>query len=497
MDNVKSKDNKVFFISLVFTIIIVLWGIIGQESFGNFANSLLNFLTNNFGWLYLISMLSFVIFTICIAFSKYGNVKLGPDDSEPEFSDASWFAMLFGAGMGIGLVFWGVAEPLSHFVNPPSGLEPGSIAAADFAIKASYMHWGFHPWANYSIIGLALAYFQFRKNAPGLISSIFIPLFGEERINGPIGKIIDIFAVFATVAGVATSLGLGTLQINSGLNYLFKIPETSLVQIIIIAAITVIAIWTAVSGIDKGIKILGDINLYLACGLLILVIILGPTLPIINNFTNGMGLYINDFFKDSLNISAFGDNSWVNGWRIFYWAWWIAWAPFVGSFIARISKGRTIREFIIGVIIVPALVSIVWFAAFGSLGLNLTDSMGLEALSEAAKLPETALFKILEYYPLTGILSFITVILLCTFFITSSNSATFVLGMFTSQGDLNPANNKKFLWGIVQALLATALLLAGGLEALQTASVAAAFPFIFVMLLAMVSILKALKQEKI
>ncbi|MFS8542150.1 MAG: BCCT family transporter, partial [Tissierellales bacterium] len=297
----KSKDNKVFLISLVFTIIIVLWGIIGQESFGNFANSLLNFLTNNFGWLYLISMLSFVIFAICIAFSKYGNVKLGPDDSEPEFSDASWFAMLFGAGMGIGLVFWGVAEPLSHFVNPPSGLEPGSIAAADFAIKASYMHWGFHPWANYSIIGLALAYFQFRKNAPGLISSIFIPLFGEERINGPIGKIIDIFAVFATVAGVATSLGLGTLQINSGLNYLFKIPETSLVQIIIIAAITVITIWTAVSGINKGIKILGDINLYLACGLLILVIILGPTLPIINNFTNGMGLYINDFFRDSLN----------------------------------------------------------------------------------------------------------------------------------------------------------------------------------------------------
>lgn len=496
MNNIKEKGNRVFYISLIISVSIVLWGIVGQNSFANFANSLLGFLTNNFGWAYLISMLIFVVFAIILAFSKYGNLKLGPDDSEPEYSNASWFAMLFGAGMGIGLVFWGVAEPLSHFVAP-LGLEPGSTDAANFAMKASFMHWGFHPWANYSIIGLALAYFQFRKEKPGLISSIFIPLFGEERVNGPIGKLIDILAVFATVAGVATSLGLGTLQINSGLNYLFNIPETALIQIIIILIITVITIWTAVSGIDKGIKILGDINLYIASGLLILVIILGPTLAIINNFTNGFGLYINDFIKDSLSINAFGDNSWVNSWRIFYWAWWIAWAPFVGSFIARISKGRTIKEFVGGVILAPALVSIIWFAAFGSLGLNLSDTVGLDALSQAAQLPETALFKVFEYYPLTNILSFITVILLTTFFITSSNSATFVLGMFTSNGDLNPTNSKKFLWGVVQALLATALLLSGGLEALQTASVAAAFPFIFVMLLAMVSLIKAFRKENI
>lgn len=496
MNNMKQNDNRVFHISLIISILIVLWGIIGQSSFANFANSLLGFLTNNFGWAYLISMLIFVVFAIILAFSKYGNLKLGPDDSEPEYSNASWFAMLFGAGMGIGLVFWGVAEPLSHFVAPP-GMEAGSVEAADFAMKSSFMHWGFHPWANYSIIGLALAYFQFRKDKPGLISSIFIPLLGEERVNGPIGKLIDILAVFATVAGVATSLGLGTLQINSGLNYLFNIPETALIQILIILIITVITIWTAVSGIDKGIKILGDINLYIASGLLILVIILGPTLAIINNFTNGLGLYISDFIKDSLSISAFGDNSWVNNWRIFYWAWWIAWAPFVGSFIARISKGRTIKEFVGGVILAPALVSIVWFAAFGSLGLNLTDVVGLDTLSQAAQFPETALFKVFEYYPLTNILSFITVILLTTFFITSSNSATFVLGMFTSNGDLNPTNSKKFLWGVVQALLATALLLSGGLEALQTASVAAAFPFIFVMLLAMVSLMKAFRKENI
>ena len=496
MKSAGKKDNKVFYISLVLTIAIVLWGIIGKVSFASFANSLLNFLTTNFGWLYLISMLIFVIFAIAIAFSKYGNIKLGPDDSKPEFSNASWFAMLFGAGMGIGLVFWGVAEPISHFVNPV-GSEPGSMEAVNFAMKSSFMHWGFHPWANYAIIGLALAYFQFRKDKPGLISSIFIPLFGEERVNGPIGKLIDILAVFATVAGVATSLGLGTLQINSGLNYIFNIPETALVQIVIIVVITVITIWTAVSGLDKGIKVLGDINLYLAFGLMVLVIILGPTLPIINNFTNGLGLYINDFFKDSLGISAFGDNSWLNGWRIFYWAWWIAWAPFVGSFIARISKGRTVKEFIMGVIVVPAIVSVVWFAAFGSLGLNLVDELGIEGLKAAAELPETALFKVMEYYPLGSVLSIITVTLLCTFFITSSNSATFVLGMFTSNGNLNPSTGKKYLWGIAQALLAMSLLLAGGLEALQTASVAAAFPFVFIMILAMVSLMKAFKKENI
>ncbi len=496
MKNSAKKDNRVFFISLILTIAIVLWGIIGKVSFSNFANSLLNFLTTNFAWLYLISMIIFVIFAIAISFSKYGNIKLGPDDCKPEFSNASWFAMLFGAGMGIGLVFWGVAEPISHFVNP-MGFEAGSLEASDFAMKASFMHWGFHPWANYSIIGLALAYFQFRKNKPGLISSIFTPLLGDEKVNGPVGKLIDILAVFATVAGVATSLGLGTLQINSGLNYIFNIPETTLVQIAIIFVITVITIWTAVSGIDKGIKILGDINLYLAFGLLVLVIILGPTLPIINNFTNGLGLYLNDFIKDSLGISAFGDNTWINGWRIFYWAWWIAWAPFVGSFIARISRGRTVKEFIIGVIIVPAIVSIVWFAAFGSLGINLVDQIGLEALATAAQAPETALFKVMEYYPLGSILSMITIILLCTFFITSSNSATFVLGMFTSNGDLNPSRGKKYLWGIAQALLATALLISGGLEALQTASVAAAFPFIFVMLFAMVAIVKAFREEEV
>ncbi|WP_246583162.1 glycine betaine uptake BCCT transporter [Clostridium simiarum] len=498
--NIKSKKQgqQVYYISLAVTFIIVLWAIVSKDSFAKAANSLLDTLTNKFGWAYLISMLIFVGFALILAFSKYGNIKLGSDNSTPEYSTTSWFAMLFGAGMGIGLVFWGVAEPMSHFIAPP-GIEPGSVEAANFAMKSSFMHWGFHPWANYSIIGLALAYFQFRKNKPGLISSIFEPLIGEKRVNGPIGKAIDIFAVLATVAGVATSLGLGTLQINSGLKYLFGVPENQIIQILIIAVITVLFIWSAVSGIEKGIKLISDVNLYLAFGLLVLALLVGPTVKIINSLTNGLGAYLGSFLKDSLQIESFGNNSWLNGWRIFYWAWWIAWAPFVGTFIARISKGRTIREFILGVIVAPSVASFIWFAVFGTMGINLgiEGVMSMDVLKTVAASPETAFFVVMGKYKLGTILSFIAVFLLGTFFITSANSATFVLGMLTSKGDLNPSNRKKIIWGLVQSLLATALLLAGGLKSLQTASVAAAFPFIFVMILACISLWKALSEEKV
>ncbi|HBX47729.1 MAG TPA: choline transporter, partial [Clostridiaceae bacterium] len=311
-DNSGKPSQQVYYISLIITFIIVAWAIFAQTNFTNTANYLLNSLTNNFGWAYLLSMSIFVVFAIVLAFSKYGNIKLGPDDSKPDYSTSSWFAMLFGAGMGVGLVFWGVAEPISHYIAPPTGIQPGSVEAADFAMKSSFMHWGIHPWANYSIIGLALAYFQFRKGKPGLISSIFEPLIGEKAVNGFWGKLIDIFAVFATVAGVATSLGLGTLQINSGLKYLFGIPETKFVQISIIVVITIIYIWSAVSGIEKGIKLISDINLYLAFGIMILSFLVGPSVKIINSLINGFGSYIGTIIQDSLHIEAFGDNTWVN-----------------------------------------------------------------------------------------------------------------------------------------------------------------------------------------
>lgn len=490
----KDTSKTVYIISLVIVFVIAVWALALKNQFADMANALMAFLTNDFGWLYLMSMLAFVIVSLLLGFSKYGKIKLGADDSEPEFSTKSWFAMLFGSGMGIGLVFYGVAEPISHMV---SHADMGNDAAATFAMEQSFKHWGFHPWAAYAVIGLALGYFQYRKNYPGMISSIFVPLIGEKGVNGPIGKAIDILAVFATVAGVATSLGLGTMQINSGMSYVFGIPSNAMVQIIIITVISILYIGTAVSGIEKGIKLLGDINLYLAGALILLTFLVGPKLLMLRSFSEGLGAYLNNFFVDSLHLSILGDNSWVNGWTVFYWAWWIAWAPFVGSFIARISKGRTIREFVLGVIVTPAVASFLWFGVFGGLGISVVDKLGMEKAGKIAGTPATALFEAYGQYGFTTVLSLIAILLLITFFVTSANSATFVLGMFTSGGDLNPTTSKKLLWGIVQALLAAALLLSGGLAALQTASIAAAFPFIFIMLLACVSLIKALKTEKL
>ncbi|KAB3534052.1 BCCT family transporter [Alkaliphilus pronyensis] len=489
----KKQSNLVLFVSLAVVIAIVLWGLFLPGHFEQTATGLFNFLVGNFGWFYLVSMFSFVGFSVWIAFSKYGKVKLGKDEDEPEYSFISWFAMLFSAGMGIGLVFWGVAEPLHHFLAP-LGIEGGTPEAASFAMKKSFFHWGLHPWANYCVLALALAYMQFRKGKPGLISSIFIPLIGEARATGPIGKLIDILAIFATVAGVATSLGLGTLQINSGLNYMFGVPENATVQIIIVAVVTVLFMISAVTGLDKGIKFLSNVNVSLASILVLITLIVGPTLLIINSFTEGIGMYAGEFIRDSFHIEAFGNGEWFGWWTIFYWAWWIAWAPFVGTFIARISKGRTIKEFVAGVLLAPTVASFIWFAVFGSAGINL----GTEIATEAIKSTPTAFFVVMGNYPLGGLISLIAVVLLCTFFITSADSATFVLGMMSSNGNLNPDNGRKLAWGFVQSAMALVLMViggSGGLGMLQTASIAAAFPFAFVMLFGMVSMVKALRED--
>lgn len=493
------NKNMVFYISIFLTLAISVWSLVFQESFTYVANGIYHVLTKDFGWLYLISMTAFVVLAVILGFGKYGKIVLGPDDAKPEYSTFSWFAMLFGAGMGIGLVFWGIAEPLSHYLNPVAEVEAGTAEAAEFAIRSSFMHWGIHPWANYCIIGLALAYFKFRKNKPGLISSLFIPLLGEERVHGWFGKGIDILAIFATVAGVTTSRGLGVLQINSGLTNLFHIPSSVGVQILILIVLSIIYIAVTVIGIDNGMKKLSDINLYLIIGFLVVAFLVGPKIEIVNNFTNGIGDYIGKFFEDSLMIPAYQDNTWVENWRIFYWAWWIAWAPFVGSFIARISRGRTIREFVLGVVLAPSLGSILWFTVFGTLGIHvgINGILPEYMLKNIAEFPETGLFTVLEQYPFSKILCFVALLLLCTFFITSASSGTFVLSMFSEEGNLNPSNQKKIIWGIVQTVLAVGLFLAGGMKPLQIISLAAAFPFIFIMILAAGSLLKALRQEEI
>ena len=492
------KNNIVFYVSLALVAIMAVWAVAFNDNFTKVSNAAFNFLTTDFGWLYLLAMMVFLGFVIFIAFSKYGNIRLGGDDARPEHSNLSWFGLLFGAGMGVGLVFWGVAEPLTQYLNP-LGMEGGTEAAADFAMKTSFMHWGILPWANYAVIGLTLAYFMFRKNKKGLISTLIEPLVGEKLASGWLGKLVDILAVFATVAGVVTSLGLGTLQINAGFNRLFGVPINLTVEIIIVAVVSVIYIWSAVSGIDKGIKFISDTNLYVAIGLMIVCFLVGPKIAVVNSIVNGLGQYIGNFIPDALNIFAYGDNSWFGSWRLFYWAWFIAWAPFVGVFIARISKGRTIREFILGVVLVPALASCIWFAIFGNLGINLGQKgiLPLEQLQEFAATPEVGLFAVLEQYPLGSILSIVAIVSLCAFFVTSANSGVFVLSMLTTDGDQNPPNSKKILWGVIQSVMAVGLLMAGGLKPLQTISLAAAFPFIFIMFATCAAFIKALKQEKV
>lgn len=486
------KSNPVYGISLVLSLILVAWGIFLPGNFANVANLLFSVVTGQFGWTYTIAVSAFVFFCIWIAVSKYGKIKLGKDEDKPEYSTLVWFAMLFSAGMGIGLIFWGVAEPLNFFVNPLD-VVGGSPEAAEFAIRKAFLHWSFHPWACFGVVGLGLAYMQFRKGKPSLISSIFIPLLGEKRVNGWLGKLIDILATIATVCGVCTSLGLGTMQINSGLNFVFGVPENSMVQIIIIVVITIIFTATAVIGIEKGISYVANTNMVLAFVLMLIGLIVGPTSLILATLSDGVGGYLQNFLQDCFTVGAYKNGSWYGSWTIFYWAWWVAWASFCGSFIARISKGRTIKEFIAGVLLVPALLSFVWFAIFGSMGI----SQGLDLAKEAIVSTSTACFMVFSQYPLGMVMCIVTILLVCTFFITSANSATFVLGMLTSHGSLNPPGRTKLVWGIVEAALTIALLLSSdnGLQMLQNISIAGAFPFLIVMIFIMWAIAKAMKQE--
>lgn len=490
----KKAMNKTFIISVIISIVIVAWGLIESKSFEAAGNYLFKTFVSNFGWFYTLAMTTFVGFVIWLGYlSKYGDIKLGPDNSKPEYSYISWFAMLFSAGMGIGLVFWGVAEPL-NFYAAPLGAAPGTPEAASFAMIKSYLHWGLHPWANYCTLALALAYMQFRKDKPGLISTVFIPILGEERVKGPIGITIDVLAIFATIAGVATSLGLGAYQINSGLNFLFGVPENEFVLIIIVIVVTALFMTSAITGVDKGIKFLSNLNVGMSFLVVLAVFLIGPKLFILNNIVESTGLYLQNFAYNTFATGAFKDGDWYGGWTIFYWAWWIAWAPFSGIFIARISKGRTIKEFITGVLLVPALASFIWFGVFGALGMNL----GLDIANEAIKNTSTALFVVLREYPFGAAISFVVVILLSTFFITSADSATFVLGMLSEDGNPNPTVMKKVVWGVLLALFALALMIGSenGLEMLKTVSIVFAFPFAIIMLFSIYSLLRALKKEK-
>lgn len=494
MKNIMKNGTTVFKVSLSLASAFLLWGAFAPDQLAKVTGSIQTWLLDAFGWFYLLCAVGLLVTAVMLIFSRYGDIPLGRDGEKPEFPLVTWFAMLFCAGMGIGLVFWGAAEPSSHFYDPPFG-PAETPEAASLALQYSFFHWGLHPWAIYTMVAMCLAYFQFRRQEPGLISASCQPLI-KGKAQGWVGQAIDSIAVFATVFGVATSLGFGAIQISGGLSYLFHVPNTVITQLILIAIVTALYMLSAQTGLHRGIKYLSNLNMVLALSLMGFLLLLGPTKFIMEVFTSALGEYLHNLPKMSLYLAPFDDSRWIQNWTLFYWAWWIAWAPFVGTFIARISRGRTVREFVLGVLLVPSLFCAFWFSIFGgtAISLEMFQEAGLKQVIEAQG-KEVALFTLLEQFPMGAVMSLIAIFLIGTFFITSADSATFVLGTLTTHGNLNPSNSVKFTWGIVQSVAAAVLLWSGGLKGLQTGSILAAFPFAFIMLLMVASLFRAFKEE--
>ncbi len=488
-------DPLVFYPTAAVVVAFVLWGVLATESLASTADSVLSWVIEHFGWLFVLSTLSFLIFAAFLGLSRFGKLRLGRDDEQPEFRTTSWVAMMFSAGMGIGLMFYGVGEPLSHMAAPPNGAaQPNTPAAAEVAMEYSYFHWALHPWAIYAIVGLALAYFVHRKGAPNLISSAFRPILGD-RVEGPIGRGIDGLAIFATLFGSATSLGLGALQINSGMNFLWDVEVSNGFAVAIIAALTAMFIVSAVSGVHRGVQWLSNGNMVLAVLLLTFLLVVGPTVFIFDTLAASVGGYVSSIVPRSFQTGAFGDQEWLAGWTIFYWAWWISWAPFVGTFIARISRGRTIGQFILGVLLIPSGVSFVWFAILGGSAIDLQLN-GTDIAGAVAQAPEIGLFTTLEQFPLADLTTLVVIVLVALFFISGADAASLVMGMLSSHGAMNPPRSITIFWGVSMGAAASILLLAGGLEALQQASIIAAAPFLLVMIGLCVALYKALSSDE-
>ncbi|MCP9222227.1 BCCT family transporter [Erythrobacter sp. LQ02-29] len=487
-------NRPVFFGSASLILLFAAAGALFPERASVLFDRLQALIVADFGWFYIAAAAGFLLFVLFLTVSEYGDIKLGPDESEPEYSHLSWFAMLFSAGMGIGLVFFGVAEPIQHYANPPVG-DGGTVESARQAMVLTFFHWGVHAWAIYAVVGLALAYFSFRRGLPLTIRSSLYPLIGR-RIYGPIGHAIDIFAVLGTMFGVATSLGFGVLQANAGLNYLFGVPELPTIQVVLIAGITGLATLSVMLGLDKGVKRLSELNILFAVLLLGFVLVTGSTVFLLQAFVQNTGAYLSAIVGRTFRMYAYEPNDWLANWTLFYWGWWIAWSPFVGMFIARISRGRTIRQFVLGVLVVPVLFTFLWMTVFGNTAIAL-DMSGVAPIARIVSnnLP-TALFATLSELPLASVTSLIATVLIVTFFVTSADSGALVIDMITSGAAENPPVWQRIFWAVCAGLVAAVLLLAGGLEALQTAAIASALPFAVIMLFICYGLLRALRMEK-
>ncbi|PTA50653.1 BCCT family transporter [Shewanella morhuae] len=495
--SIKSSINPpVFYSSVFFIILIVMICAVWPTEANTVFKSIQSWIETQAGWFYILSVAFFLIFILFIMVSRFGDIKLGPDHSVPDYSYKSWIAMLFSAGMGIGLMFFGVAEPVMHYLAPPDAT-PESLAAAKEAMKITFFHWGLHAWAIYAVVALSLAYFSYRHKLPLLPRSALYPLIGE-RIYGPIGHTVDTFAVLGTMFGVATSLGFGVLQVNSGLSYLFEsLPNNAVVQVCLIIGITLLATLSVFSGLDKGVKRLSELNLGLAIILLIIVLVLGPTVMLLQAFVQNTGGYLSDLVNKTFNLYAYQHKEdWLGGWTLLYWGWWISWSPFVGTFIARVSRGRTIREFLIGVLFVPSTLTFLWMTVFGNSAIDSIMNHGAQYLADAVNTDvSVALFVFFEHMPFPTLLSGIAICLVVTFFVTSSDSGSLVIDNLTSGGDNNAPVWQRVFWALLQGVVASVLLLAGGLQALQTAAIASAMPFLIVMLFMCLGLFKALKND--
>ena len=497
--------NPVFFVSGGIIVLFVFFAAILQGPATEFFGWLRPAVTDSFDWLLAIAANIFVLFCIALILSPFGGIRLGGKDATPDFTYTGWFAMLFAAGMGIGLMFYGVSEPVSHFsasfaadAGTPESWAPLSGAAGDaeaarrLGMAATIFHWGLHPWAIYAVVGLALAFFAYNRGLPLTIRSAFYPLLGE-RVWGWPGHLIDTLAVFATLFGLATSLGIGAEQANAGLNHLFGLPVTDASKVLLIIGITGIALFSVVAGLDAGVKRLSEINMVLAALLLLFVILVGPTVAILTGFLDYVAAYFTHL-PALANPVGRTDQHFFDGWTAFYWAWWISWSPFVGMFIARVSRGRTVREFLVCVLLIPSAVCVLWMTAFGTAALDQTIEQGSTAIADASL--ELQLFIMLEGLPLAGITSFLGIVLVVVFFVTSSDSGSLVIDTITAGGKVDAPVAQRVFWAIFEGLVAVVLLLAGGLAALQAAAITTGIPFALVLLGMCVAIWKGLSSER-
>lgn len=489
------KPNAVFAASLAICVPIGAWGVIAPEAMTAAAIGFTSYVMTGASWWWLLLCAGFVVLSVFLALGPYGAVKLGDDDEEPEFSTTSWLAMLFAGGMGVGLLFWGVAEPVTHFSAPP-GMTGGTAEAARQAMIVTNLHWGFHAWSIYAVCALVIAYFTFRLKQPSMISTPIRSLFsggGAARI----ATAADVLGVLAVVFGLAGSLAMGALQVRSGLAAVFGTPATPLTSMAILGALFVCYMLSATTGVDKGIRLLSNVNMILALTIMGFVLIFGPTAFILESFVDSIGGYFSGFLEMSFKLFPYeGLTDWSVSWTLTYLIWWLAWGPFVGIFIARISRGRTIREFCVGVILLPTVFSVFWFATFGGTGIYI-ELFGGGGLAELVAQDESAaLFAFFEYFPLSAVLSVVAVLLIFVFLVTSADSGTFVLSMMTTDGNLDPPAGHKFVWGVLIAAITVSTLFTGSVDVARAMVVTGAIPFSAILILQIVGLLRALRRER-